>query len=130
MTVDYAARCVEDDEPKRALALYILRNSGFRIWLADRLVAVAGVLNPWRGHFCQYHQGFEDGYDAALAAAPAENPDLLIRLAVESGVLEQVGVECAIHGPEWVTDPPYCRDSPLCMGSVVPIFVADVKAKD
>ncbi len=29
----------------------------------------------WRGHFCQYHQGFEDGYDAALAAAPAENPD-------------------------------------------------------
>jgi hypothetical protein len=22
----------------------------------------------WRGHFCQYHQGFEDGYDAALLA--------------------------------------------------------------
>jgi hypothetical protein len=22
----------------------------------------------WRGHFCSYHQGFEDGYDAALEA--------------------------------------------------------------
>lgn len=31
---------------RRALALYVLRNSGFRIWLADRLVAIAGRLNP------------------------------------------------------------------------------------
>lgn len=33
---------------RSALGLYILRNSGFRVWLADRLVAVAGRLNPAR----------------------------------------------------------------------------------
>ncbi len=31
--------------------------------------------SEWRGHFCQYHQGFEDGYDAALAAADAEKAE-------------------------------------------------------
>lgn len=38
---------------REALMLHVLRNSGARIWVADRLVAIAGLLNPakpWRNN--------------------------------------------------------------------------------
>lgn len=49
--------------------------------LADRLTRRSLALNPgccgddrWRGHLCQYHDGFYDGVEAALQEILGDQP--------------------------------------------------------
>lgn len=65
----------EDDDTKPGAMTPMRSDPAHDAALADATARNCCMNPEWRGHSCEYHQGFEDGYDAAIEAATKDGGD-------------------------------------------------------